>query len=108
MATNNPLLNGGGINSSSSSSTNIKVNNIKSNAFGNISVPLSSCHILISSIANNQQLVYDSTLSRWKNKTVSMTTTLSALTDTNINTPLNSQSLLYDTSTSKWKKSKLF
>ena len=70
MATNNPFLNGG-INSNSSSSTNIKVNNIKSNAFGNIAVPLSSLpDISISSIANNQQLVYDSTLSQWKNETV--------------------------------------
>ena len=54
MATNNPFLNGVINSSTSSSSTKIKVNNIKSNAFDNISVHLQSLpDISISSIADN-------------------------------------------------------
>ena len=42
-------------NNSTSSATNIKVNNIKSNAFGNIPVPLSSLpDINLTSVSNNQ------------------------------------------------------
>ena len=60
----NPFLNAS---NNGSSSSDVKVNNIKSNAFGNIAVPLSSVpDITLTSISNNQQLVYDSSSSQWK------------------------------------------
>ena len=71
------------INTQSNAETNIKVNNITQNAFGNIIVPVSSCpDVHISSPENAQQLTYNGTLKQWCNTTPSsMTTALSALTD---------------------------
>ena len=94
------------ISSSNNSSTNIKVNNQKSNVLGNISVPLSSCpDVSISAPTNAQQLTYNSTLSQWTNTTPStLTTALSALTDCSISDPVANNALIYDSTSSKWKK----
>ena len=95
--------------SSSSDSTNIKVNKQKANVLGNISVPLSSCaDVAISAPTNAQQLTYNSTLSQWTNRTPSaLTTALSALTDCSISDPVANNALLYDSTSSKWKNQQI-
>jgi len=97
------------ISSSNNSSTNIKVNNQKSNVLGNISVPLSSCpDVAVSAPSNAQQLTYNSTLSQWTNTTPStLTTALRALTDCSISDPVANNALIYDNNSSKWRNEQM-
>jgi len=86
------------INTQSNTETNIKVNNITQNAFGNIIVPVSSCpDVQITTPTNGQQLTYSSTLNQWHNTTPSsMTASLSALTDCSITDPVTNNFLQYN------------
>ena len=53
------------INTQSNTETNIKVNNITQNAFGNIIVPVSSCpDVQIADPTNGQQLMYSTALNQ--------------------------------------------
>ena len=84
--------------------SNIKVNNNKEKAFGNISVPLSSCpDVAVSAPTSAQQLTHNSTLSQWTDTTpATMTTSLSALTDCSISDPVDNDFLKYDSTSDKW------
>ena len=81
--------------------------------------------VTLSSLSGGQYLYYDSTASKWKNKTLGSTdittalnytpydatnpngyissAALSTLTDTAISSPTNGQHLIYDSTSGKWK-----
>ena len=75
---------------SSNSSSNVRVNNIKTNGLGKIVLNLGNLNgVTISTPSNAQQLIYDSTSQKWINKTPAMfTTSLSALNDCSISLPI--------------------
>ena len=69
-------------------------------ANGDYSLPMLS-DINLSSLANGQALVYDSTSQKWVNATIS--NSLETLTDTDISSPTEGQAIVYDSQTAKWK-----
>ena len=56
-------------------------------------------NVLIASVASGQTLIYDSSNSVWKNRTLN----LASLNDTNITSPASGQVLTYDSSNAKWR-----
>lgn len=56
-------------------------------------------NVLITSAASGQTLIYDSSNSIWKNRTLNLTN----LNDVSVNFPASGQTLVYDTSDNKWK-----
>jgi hypothetical protein len=57
-------------------------------------------NVLLTSLADDQILRYDSSTSKWKNETLTLTSSLSALTDTSLTSPATSNYLVYNGS--KW------
>ena len=80
----------------SSQNSTISVNNIKANAFGNISIPLSSLpDVEITNILNSQVLSYDDLSQKWINVNASSggASNLIDLSDVDITSIANNQGL---------------
>lgn len=58
-------------------------------------------------VSNGQALVYNSTILKWENQTISTVTALANLTDVLLSSPADGQTLLYDGTNAKWYNSAL-
>jgi hypothetical protein len=64
--------------------------------------------VVLASPSNDQALVYETSSSKWKNKTIAVgslsgASALASDTDVTVTSPTNNQVLTYETSSSKWK-----
>lgn len=75
-----------------------------SNLWINVDFKLSSLgDVTISNLSNNQILKYDTNDSKWKNATLSTSSTLATLTDCSISNPVAQQILQYNSVSQKWE-----
>ena len=59
--------------------------------------------VQVTSVANGQALVWNSTDSKWENGNVAATASLSALTDVQLTSQSNGQALIWNATASKWE-----